>query len=107
MIARSMSFTARPGGGAELAALLHRVAESLQGFPGCAVYLVSREREQPDRVQVFEVWQDEASAQAALTASPADGADTPSPGEVMALLAAPPERVELDVLGGVGLPRPD
>lgn len=106
MIARLMTFTARPDGGADLAALMNRVAESLRGFPGCALYLVTQERKQPDVVRVFEVWQDEASAQAALTATPAEGAEaTPSPADVMALLAAPPERVDLDLAGGIGLPR--
>jgi quinol monooxygenase YgiN len=103
MISRLMSCTAHPGRGGELAELMRRVAEALRGFPGCELYVITREAEAPDRVHVFEVWQDDESAQAALTSAP-DGSDTPSPADVMALLAAPPERIDLDVIGGVGLP---
>jgi heme-degrading monooxygenase HmoA len=106
-----MSFTAQPGRGAELAELMRRVAESLRGFPGCELYVITRETEAPDRVCIFEVWQDEESAQAALSAAPnpesaatSASGGTPSPAEVMALLAEPPNRVNLDVVGGVGLP---
>jgi len=103
MISRLMSCTAQPGRGGELAELMHRVARALRGFPGCELYVITRETAAPDRVYVFEVWQDDESAQAALASAP-DGSGTPSPAEVMALLAAPPERVDLDVIGGVGLP---
>jgi len=107
VIGRSMTFTAQAGRGGELAALLRRVAESLRGFPGCEVYLITQEAAEPDRVGVFEVWQDEESAQAALTAAPQGGDDggsgAPKPAEVMALLAQAPERVDLTVVGGMGL----
>lgn len=99
-----MTMTAQPGRGAELAELLLRVAEGLRGFPGCEVYAIARDAQDPDSVRVIEVWQDEASAQAALNAIPADG---PKPAQVMALLAGPPERADLDVLGGAGLPASD
>ncbi|HEX4790723.1 MAG TPA: antibiotic biosynthesis monooxygenase family protein [Actinospica sp.] len=102
MIARMMSCTTQPGRGKELADLMHRIAESLRGFPGCELYVITRAAEDPDRVCVFEVWQDEESAQAALSAPP-DGS-LPSPGDVMALLAEPPNRLDLEVVGGVGLP---
>ena len=49
-----------------------------------------------------EVWRDDASAQAALTAPPT--ADGPAPADVLALLSSPPHRTDLTVLGGVGLP---
>jgi hypothetical protein len=53
-------------------------------------------------VHVTEVWRDDASAQAALAAPrPANG---PAPSDVLALLSAPPQRTDLTVLGGVGLP---
>jgi hypothetical protein len=52
---------------------------------------------------VFEVWDDEESAQAALTA-PAVDPSAPKPADVLALLADEPFRVDLQVLGGVGLP---
>ncbi|MEV6795340.1 antibiotic biosynthesis monooxygenase family protein [Streptomyces sp. NPDC051320] len=97
--------TAHPGRGGELAAVLLRVAKGLHGFPGCETYLISQEAADPDTVHVIEVWRDEACAQAALAApSPAGG---PAPAEVLALLASPPHRTDLAVLGGVGLPAAD
>ncbi|WP_307624490.1 putative quinol monooxygenase [Streptomyces turgidiscabies] len=95
--------TAHPGRGGELAAVLLRVAQRLHGFPGCEIYLISQDAADPDTVHITEVWQDDASAQAALTAPPA--ADSPAPADVLALLASPPHRTDLAVLGGVGLPR--
>ncbi|MER5207621.1 antibiotic biosynthesis monooxygenase family protein [Streptomyces sp. NPDC002825] len=97
--------TAHPGGGGELAAVLLRVAEGLRGFPGCEIYLISQDAGDPDTVHVTEVWQDEASAQAALAASSRAGG--PDPADVLALLSSPPHRTDLTVLGGVGLPTAD
>lgn len=101
MIGRLMTMTARPGRGDELAALLLEVAESLHGFPGCEVYLIGQDAADRDKVHVTEVWQDEAAAQQALSSPPAD--DVPRPADVLALLAAPPERTDFTVLGGVGV----
>ncbi|MGW8760944.1 putative quinol monooxygenase [Streptomyces sp. NPDC055815] len=102
VIGRLMTMTAHPGKGGELAAVLMRVAERLHGFPGCEIYLVSQDAANPDTVHVTEVWQDEASAQAALAAR--SRADGPDPADVLALLSAPPHRTDLAVLGGVGIP---
>ncbi|KAB8166325.1 antibiotic biosynthesis monooxygenase [Streptomyces sp. 3MP-14] len=102
---RLMTMTAHAGRGEELAALLLRVAEGLRGFPGCRTYVVAREADAPDTVRVFEVWDDEASAQAALRTEPT--AEAPGPQDVLALLATPPSRTDLAVLGGVGLPPSD
>ncbi len=101
MSGRLMTMTAHPGRGGELAAVLLRVAEGLRGFPGCETYLIAQDATDPDTVRVTEVWQDEAAAEAALTAPVPDGA--PSPGDMLTLLAAPPQRIDLRVLGGVGL----
>jgi quinol monooxygenase YgiN len=101
MIGRLMTMTAHPGRGGDLADVLLRVAAGLNGFPGCEIYLISRDAMKPDTVHVTEVWQDEASAQAALTSEPT--ADAPRPADVLALLASPPQRTDLTVLGGVGL----
>ena len=103
MIGRSMAFPAKPQHGTQLAELLYRVAESLREAAGCELYVVTRDAAEPDRVYVFEVWDDEESAQAALTA-PAVDPSAPKPADVLALLADEPFRVDLQVLGGVGLP---
>ncbi|MFE9767918.1 putative quinol monooxygenase [Streptomyces sp. NPDC005808] len=102
MIGRLMTMTAHPGKGDQLAGVLLRVAESLHGFPGCEIYLISQDTADPDTVHVTEVWRDEASAQAALAAPP--HADGPDPADVLALLSSSPHRTDLTVLGGVGLP---
>ena len=102
MIGRLMKMTAHPGRGAELADLLLQVTEHLRDFPGCEIYLIAQDAKDPDTVRVIEAWQDEEAAQQALTASsPATG---PTPADVMTLLAAPPERTDLDLRGGIGLP---
>ena len=103
MIGRSMAFLAKPQHGTQLAELLHRVAESLREAAGCELYVVTRDAAEPDRVFVFEVWDDEESAQAALTAPAADPS-APKPADVLALLAEDPARQDLQVIGGVGLP---
>ncbi|HEX6500472.1 MAG TPA: antibiotic biosynthesis monooxygenase [Micromonosporaceae bacterium] len=100
-VGRLMTMTAQPGLGDRLAATMLRVADGLRGFPGCEVYLVGRDRADPDTVYVWEVWADEAASAAALRA--AAGQDG-SPADVLGMLAAPPRRVDVDPLGGVGLP---
>lgn len=102
MIGRLMKATAHPGRGAELSELLLRIAESLRDFPGCELYAIAHDATDPDSVRVIEVWQSQEAAQAALTSTPTEGA--PKPADVLALLASPPERTDLTVLGGVGLP---
>ncbi|KMO94569.1 putative quinol monooxygenase [Streptomyces roseus] len=105
MIGRLMTMTAHAGRGGELAAVLLRVARRLQGFPGCEIYLISQDAADSDTVHVTEVWRDDASARAALAApSLADG---PAPADVLALLSTAPRRMDLAVLGGVGLPVDD
>ncbi|MGR6319542.1 antibiotic biosynthesis monooxygenase family protein [Micromonospora soli] len=100
---RLMTMRAQPGRGAELADTLLRVAEGLRGFPGCELYVISRDHAEPDTVRVTEVWSDEEAVQAALAATPADSS-RPSISDVLAMLAGPPERVDVVPLGGVGLP---
>ncbi|GAB2825212.1 antibiotic biosynthesis monooxygenase [Actinocorallia aurea] len=99
-IGRIMTMQARPGRGEELANLLLKVAEGLQGFPGCELYAITREDADADTVRVIEVWRDAQAPEAALSAPSTGG---PSPADVLALLAGPPERVDLTVLGGAGL----
>jgi hypothetical protein len=97
-----MKATAQPGRGPELAELMLRIAESLRDFPGCEIYTIAHDKDDPDTVRVIEVWQSDEAAQSALAAIPAETG--PKPADVVALLAAPLERSDLTVLGGVGLP---
>ncbi|MCW3844475.1 antibiotic biosynthesis monooxygenase [Micromonospora yasonensis] len=103
-IGRLMTMRAQPGRGTELADTLLRVAEGLRGFPGCELYLISRDHADPDTVRVTEVWSDEEAVQAALAAAPAAAGAAPSIADVLALLTGPPERIDVAPLGGVGLP---
>ena len=102
MIGRLMKATAQPGRGLELSELMLRIAENLRGFPGCEIYAIAHDKDDPDTVRIIEVWHSDEAAQSALAAIPADG--SPKPADVMALLAAPLERTDLTVFGGVGLP---
>lgn len=101
-LGRLMTFTAKQGHGDELAAMLLQVAAGLRGTPGCELYVISQDVDAPDTVRVAEVWADLASADAAL-ASSTGSSDEVSIEKVLGVLAQPPERVDLNTLGGVGL----
>ncbi|WP_368073172.1 putative quinol monooxygenase [Streptomyces sp. SolWspMP-sol7th] len=88
-VGRLMKFTARPGRGADLAGLLLRVADALDGFPGCLLYAIGRDERSPDVVHVTELWRTAADADAAL-ASSAEATGSPAPSEVLALVGGPP-----------------
>lgn len=96
-----MTFTAAAGRAGDLAALLGRVAEVLDGAPGLRQWLVARDPSGGEDVWVVETWDDAAAADAALAA--AGTGDGPSPAEVLALCAGPPRRVDLSPEAGVGL----
>jgi quinol monooxygenase YgiN len=93
---------ARPGRGAALAGTLLTIAEGLRGAPGCELYLINLAADEPDTVWVTEVWSDEAASDRALSGDLGEVGI----GEVVELLAGPPELVELTPLGGPGLPAP-
>jgi quinol monooxygenase YgiN/quercetin dioxygenase-like cupin family protein len=100
-IGRYVKFTAQPGRGDELAQLLLRAADSLRDTSGCESYVVNRARDAPDVVWVTELWLDQASLDASLEQLRTDEGRA-QVGEVSALLASPPEAIELEPLGGVG-----
>jgi quinol monooxygenase YgiN len=91
---------ALPGRGSELASALLRVAEELRPSPGCELYVINKAADEPDTVWVTEVWADEAASDQALSGELGEVGI----GEVIGLLAGPPELVELTPLGGPGLP---
>ena len=91
---------ARPGQGSVLAGTLLRVAERFRAAPGCELYVINRSADEPDTVWVTEVWADEAASDRALSGDLGDVGI----GQVIELLAGPPELVELTPLGGPGLP---
>lgn len=100
-IGRYVRMEALPGKGSVLAGKLLAVAEGMRGAPGCELYVVNLSADEPDIVWVTEVWADEAASDRALSGDLGEAGI----GEVIELLAGPPELVDLTPLGGPGLPR--
>jgi quinol monooxygenase YgiN/mannose-6-phosphate isomerase-like protein (cupin superfamily) len=90
--------TAKPGAGAELAAVMLRVAETLEAAPGCELYIINRSPTEPDTVWVTELWRTQADLEGALEL---ESAKALMP-EVMDLVGGPVEHIDLEPLGGVG-----
>jgi quinol monooxygenase YgiN len=105
MVGRYVKMTARPGQGAVLAALMLEVARSLHGTDGCILYAINRTdiADDPEAIWVTELWRDQEAVDASLAVLQTDAGQARL-GEVMALLEGPPERIDLQPLGGVGLP---
>ena len=100
-IGRYVRMVAVPGKGSVLAGALLRVAEGLRDTPGCELYVVNLTADEPDVVWVTEIWADEEASDRALSGDLGEVGI----GQVVELLAGPPELVELTPLGGPGLPR--
>ena len=103
MVGRYVKFIAKAGHGDALADLMLEVARSLRGTDGCELYAINRAADKSDVVWVTELWRDQEAVDASLAVLQTDAGKTRL-GEVMALLDGPPERVDLQPLGGVGLP---
>jgi quinol monooxygenase YgiN len=100
-VGRYVRMVAQQGRGDELATTLLRVAEGLRDAPGCELYLVNLSADEADTVWVTEVWASEAASDDALSRDLGEVGI----GDVIALLAGPPELVDLTPLGGAGLHR--
>ncbi|MFB4315923.1 putative quinol monooxygenase [Actinomadura sp. 21ATH] len=98
-VARYGKLTAHPARGAELADLLLAAAIALESEAGCELYLVNRQADAPDTIWVTELWRDRD----ALTAAQNAIKDGPETAAAMKLVAAA-EMIELDLLGGKGVP---
>jgi quinol monooxygenase YgiN len=103
MVGRYVKFSARAGHGDVLADLMLDVARSLRGTDGCELYAINRPAEESNVVWVTELWRDQEAVDASLAVLQTEAGKTRL-GEVMALLDGPPERIDLQPLGGVGLP---
>jgi quinol monooxygenase YgiN/mannose-6-phosphate isomerase-like protein (cupin superfamily) len=97
-VSRYAKATAKPGEGDALAAVMLRVAETLEGVPGCLLYIVNRSPSEPDAVWVTELWRSQEDMDAALEL---DSARELMP-EVMEHVDGPFEQINLEPLGGVG-----
>jgi quinol monooxygenase YgiN len=105
MVGRYVKMTARAGQGDVLAQLMLEVARSLHGTDGCIVYAINRtdDADAAEVIWVTELWRDQEAIDASLAVLQTD-AGKARLGEVMPLLEGPPERIDLQPLGGVGLP---
>ena len=96
-VARYGKARAREGRGQELAELLLAAAAELEGDPGCELYLINRQADEPDVIWVTELWRSQADLDASLEqVRGSDGAAA-----AMALVEDW-EMIELDLLGGKG-----
>lgn len=98
-VGRYVRMVAQPGQGAALADALLRVADGLRTAPGCELYVINASADEPDTVWVTEAWVDEAASDRALSSDLSEAGI----GEVLTLLAGPPELIDLTPLGGPGL----
>ena len=98
-VGRYVQMVANPGDGQALAATLLRVAEGLRGAPGCEMYVINSSADEPDTVWVTEIWADAEASDKALS----EDLGEVGIGEVLQLLAGPPELIDLTPLGGPGL----
>jgi quinol monooxygenase YgiN len=96
-VARYGKAVAHPGQGEALAGHLLAAAEGLSSDPGCLLYLVNREKADPDTVWVTEVWRSQADLDASLARI--RGSD-----QVAAAMALVKDwqMIELEPLGGKG-----
>jgi quinol monooxygenase YgiN len=96
-VARYGKAVAHPGRVEALAGHLLAAAEGLSGDPGCLLYLVNREKADPDTVWVTEVWRSQADLDASLARI--RGSD-----QVAAAMALVKDwqMIELEPLGGKG-----
>ena len=100
-VGRYMKFTAQPGRGDDLADRLLQAAGSLRDTPGCELYVINRVPEEPDVVWVTELWLSQDALEASLEQLATDEGRALL-AELQALLAAPPERIDVEPVGGVG-----
>lgn len=100
-VGRYMKFTAQPGRGDDLADRLLQAAGSLRDTPGCELYVINRVPEEPDVVWVTELWLSQDALEASLEQLATDEGRALL-AELEALLAAPPERIDVEPVGGVG-----
>ena len=96
-IARHGRMTAKEGKGDELAELMLAAAAGLEDDPGCDLYLINRQADDPDTIWITELWRSRADLDAAIERI-RGSADVAKVMEIVA--GASP--VELELLGGKG-----
>ena len=102
MVGRYVRFAAAETHGDQLAALLLDVAATVRDVPGCRLYAINRQTDAPHIIWVTELWDSQQQVDAALEVLATD-AGRARLGEIMALLDGPPQRTDLEPLGGLGI----
>jgi quinol monooxygenase YgiN len=94
-----VTFTAQPGRGDELAAILLEAAAGTESDADCLLYVVSRSPTEADTVYVTEAW----TSREAHDRSLEDDEVRTLIARAMPLMASPPDAVTLAPAGGKGL----
>lgn len=94
-VARYGKFTAKPGEAENLVNVLLSAAADLADDPGCEVYLVNRQQDDPNTIWVTEIWRDQDAVNASLESLK----DDPNVAQAMALIESA-QMIELDPQGG-------
>ena len=69
MVVLAVTWIAKNGREAEVAALFSKLTEESRKEPGCAMYLVHRHRTEPRRFFIYEQYKDEAALEAHRSAA--------------------------------------
>jgi quinol monooxygenase YgiN/mannose-6-phosphate isomerase-like protein (cupin superfamily) len=101
-VGRYMKFTAQPGRADELADKLLEAAASLENTAGCELYVINRDTGDLDVVWVTELWLSQETLDASLEQLRSTEEGQARVTELQALLAGPPERIDVTPVGGVG-----
>jgi quinol monooxygenase YgiN len=80
--------------------LIDILLDGTSGMPGCLLYVVSRDTNEADALWVTEVWARKEDHEASLALPSVQGAI----GRGRSLIAGFSQRVEVDPVGGHGLP---
>lgn len=64
MVVLAVTWMARPGREAEVAALFSKLTEESRKEPGCSIYQVHRHRTEPRRFFIYEQYKDDAALEA-------------------------------------------
>lgn len=99
MYAQCGKLVAKQNQGAVLAAILLRAAAVVEHAPGCRLYLVHQELDDPASVWVYEAWDDIAAHDASLQ----DARVRALIGEARPLIDSMPAGADLNLLGGYGV----
>jgi len=98
-VGRYVLLKAREGQRDALVEHMLGAAQLLVDVPGCELYVINTSVTDADAVWVTEVWSTQAELDASLTIESVKA----SVGQVVPLLAGPPDRIDILPVGGKGL----